>query len=138
MPTGPCPPRRPRRRQFTIFGLMVLMFVVSLAFSQLYYWRQAELRWEKQKQEQLEREKQAAQAMKEAGKNGNSATVPTAATSVPVRPTGNSGDAAIAILMAVALPMLVMIIASIAYNLRKFLRRRRSVAKLANRSERPY
>jgi hypothetical protein len=67
--------------QFTIFGLMVLMFVASIGFSQLYYWARV------------------AQ--------------------------GKSEDAPVAVLMAVALPMLVMTVISIGYSVNRWMRRRR-------------
>ena len=126
---APASPHRPRRRQFTIFGLMVLMFVVSIGFSQLYYWTRAEQRWNKLAQERSEQEKQAAKAAKDAANNPNTTSPPgptKPADVSPVRPNpnANTADAAIAILMAVAMPMVVMIIASVAYSLRKWLRRR--------------
>lgn len=109
---------------------MVLMFVVSIGFSQLYYWTRAEQRWHKQEQERSEQEKQAAKAEKDAAQTtgtGNAPNPTASTTADPTRsnPSQNTGDAPIAILMAVAMPMLVMIIASVAYSLRKWLRRRR-------------
>jgi hypothetical protein len=81
-PLPPVPPRRGRRMQFTIFGLMVLTFVASIGFSQLYYWARV------------------AQ--------------------------GDSTAAPVAVLMAVALPMLVMTVISVGYSLNRwFIRRRR-------------
>jgi hypothetical protein len=77
----PEPTRRRRRMpQFTIFGLMVLTFVASIGFSQLYYWSRV------------------AQ--------------------------GDHSAAPIAILLAVALPMLVMTIFSLGLSVKKWLRRR--------------
>jgi uncharacterized protein HemX len=126
---APSPPHR-RRTQFTIFGLMVLMFVLSLSFSQMFYWSRAEQRWKQQAVERAEQEKAAAQAEKDASNAANTGTSAPAPKSTPAAPPkpphdADSGDAAIAILMAVALPMLVMIIASVVYNVRKSLRRRR-------------
>lgn len=122
---APSPPHR-RRTQFTIFGLMVLMFVLSLSFSQMFYWSRAEQRWHQQEVEREEQEKAAAQAEKDAADAGTSALQkPAPATPSKPRRDGSSGDAAIAVLMAVALPMLVMIIASVAYNVRRWLRPRR-------------
>lgn len=105
---------------------MVLMFVVSIGFSQLYYWTRAEQRWHKLEQERIEQEKQAAQAEKDAAKNGNTVPNPSKLPAGPPNknPTGSTGDAAIAVLMAVALPMLLTIVLSISYHLRKRLRRR--------------
>ena len=108
---------------------MVLMFVVSIGFSQLYYWMRAEQRWHKLEQERIEQEKQADQAEKDAAKNSTTASVPNpprpaAAHAASRNPSGSTGDAAIAVLMAVALPMLLTIVLSISYHLRKRLRRR--------------
>jgi hypothetical protein len=106
---------------------MVLMFVLSLSFSQMFYWSRAEQRWHQQEVERLEQEKAAAQAEKDAADAANAGTStpqPKPALATPPRTPrdANSGDAAIAVLMAVALPMLVMIIASAVYNVRKWLR----------------
>lgn len=86
LPTKPplpdaLPAKRRRWPQFSIFGLMVLTFVASIGFSQLYY--------------------------------------VTRATQ------GDRSAAPVAVLMAVALPMLLMIVLSLGYQLKKWLRRRR-------------
>ena len=83
-PPTPAPrpsPHRRRRTEFTIFGLMVLMFVASLGFALLSY---------------LVRSDQ-----------------------------GDTSAWPVATLMAVALPMLVMTIASLGYSIAKWLKKRR-------------
>jgi len=80
----PVEPRGARRRrlpQFTIFGLMVLMFVASVGFAQLYYTVRAS--------------------------------------------QGETQYRMAAVLMSVAVPMLIMIVISLGYSLRKWLSGRR-------------
>lgn len=80
-PPNALPVKRGRWPQFSIFGLMVLTFVASIGFSQLYYLARAT--------------------------------------------QGDKSAAPVAILMAVALPMLLMTVLSLGYQLKKWLQRRR-------------
>jgi hypothetical protein len=70
-----------RLPQFTIFGLMVLMFVASIAFAPLYYMVRAA--------------------------------------------RGETAFSAVAVLLSVAAPMLVMIVLSVGLSIRRYLDRRR-------------
>jgi hypothetical protein len=108
--------------QFSIFGLMVLMFVVSIGFAQLYYWTRAEARWARQ-----EEQRKAAEEAKKDPSTANKSTISSTETSPPPsKPNSdNASDAPIAILMAVAFPMLVMTALSIGYSIRHALRRKR-------------
>jgi hypothetical protein len=75
------PPRKWRPPQFTIFGIMVLTFVVAMAVTPLYYMIRA------------------------------------------IR--GETGFRAVAVLLSVALPMLVMIVLSVLLQINRWLKRRK-------------
>ncbi len=115
---------RPRRRsQFTIFGLMVLMFVTSLSFSQLYYWNRAS-------QGEAHQARKAAlaediEASRKAGYTGEVKKLEEQLEKVKANDkymSDASGSKAIAVLTAVALPTLTMIVLSLAYSLNRWWR----------------
>ena len=81
MTEQPLPKRRWRPPQFTIFGIMVLTFVVAVAVTPLYYMLRAS--------------------------------------------QGETGFRAVAVLLSVAMPMFMMIVLSIFYQLSRWLGRKK-------------
>lgn len=121
----PTASRRPKT-QFTIFGLMVLMFVASASFAQLYYAYRGS-QWDSHQQAKKDFVAQIETA-RSSGQKAELKSLEEELEKLKAKDkfmTDASSSRAIAVLMAVALPMLLMTVISIAYSARGYFARKR-------------